>query len=449
VLSFRAAVSAGALVLAAGALPAVADTGAHTGAGTAAAAPATEAVPSPTVTGPVETTATSHPFLSAPGLAERGYVEREYFLEGTARCTTGTSGAYRTRLVVRQPAQPTDASGAVVLEWNNVTGGYDQEYEWFTSHDSFMRAGVTWAGLSNQFAGVTDLKRVDPDRYGSLHFPGDLCSEDVFSQAAQALRAPAGVDPLAGQPLRHLIAGGHSQSGTKLTGYYHDFQPRHRLVDGFMIRGNHDEIRTDEVRVPVIRVQSETTLTDGADPADLDGPFYRRWDVAGTSHVDKQQVTYKDPLVERDRGAGTPLQCVKEPFSRVPFTYALSAAYSHMVRWLDTGVRPPVAPRFAVDALGGIARDGRGNALGGIRLPEHEVPTATSNGDNSGVGFCILYGSHEPFDAVTLRALYPTRDAYVQAFDEAAQRAVRDGFVLPYDGAAARRQARRVDLGLG
>jgi hypothetical protein len=47
--------------------------------------------------------------------------------------------------------------------------------------------------------------------------------------------------------------------------------------------------------------------------------------------------------VARDRGAGTPLACVQEPFSRVPFAYALSAAYAHMVRWFDTGVQPPVS----------------------------------------------------------------------------------------------------------
>ncbi len=429
-------------------LPAVA---APSGQAPRAAAPVRGAdVPTPTVTGPIGSTPTSHTFLSAPGLGAAGYVEREYFIEGTARCGNGTSGDYRTRLVVRRPAKAADAQGTVVLEWNNVTGGYDQEYEWFTAHDAFMRAGITWVGVSNQFAGVNDLKRVMPERYGSLQFPGDLCSEDVFSQAAKALRSPAagGPRPLAGQKLTHLVAGGHSQSGTKLTGYYNTFQPQTGLFDAFMIRGNHDDIHTDEVRVPVMRVQTETTVTDGADPSDLDGPWYRRWEVAGTSHVDEQQVTYKDPLVARDRGAGTPLACVQEPFSRVPFTYALSAAYLHMVRWLDSGVRPPVAPRFEVDGNGLIARDADGNARGGIRLPQHEVPTATNTGDNAGVGFCVLYGSWQPFDTATLRADYGTKKAYVAQVDAAVQRALAAGWVLPADAAAARGEARRADLGL-
>ena len=43
-----------------------------------------------------------------------------------------------------------------------------------------------------------------------------------------------------------------------------------------------------------------------------------------------------------------------------------------------------------------IARDSFGNALGGIRLAEHAVATATNSGENTGGGFCFLTGWHEP-----------------------------------------------------
>jgi hypothetical protein len=416
------------------------------------AAAADEPVPSPTVTGPIPVTEDSYPFLSTDVVDAYGYVEEEFFLEGTARDYNGGqvqgTSPYRTRIVVRRPAAAQDASGPVVLEWNNVTGGFDQEFEWFTSHEYFMRSGITWVGVSNQSVGINDLRRWNPERYGSLVFEGDQYSEDVFSQAAQALLAPAEVDPLAGIRPSPLIAGGHSQSGTRLAGYYNEIHPLHGLVDGFMIRGIENEVHDEEVRVPVLRVQTETDFTEGSNASDEDSEFYRRWEVAGSSHVDWQQQQYRVPLIERDRGSATPLVCVEPPFSRIPFQHVLNAGYDAMVRWLETGTPPPTAPRFEADAFDRIQCDEHGNALGAIRLPEHEVPTATNTGDNVGAGFCILYGSHEPFDQETLAELYPTHEAYVAAFEAAAGAAVQGGFLLPVDAERSIAAARAADLGL-
>ena len=418
---------------------------------TTTAAAAAESTPAARVTGPVAVTADSRPFLSTDVVDAYDYVEEEFFVEGVAfDHIFKVDSPYRTRIVVRRPAAAADANGAVVLEWTNVTGGYDQEYEWFTSHDYFMRTGTTWVGVSNQYVGVNELKRVMPKRYGSLVFAGDGASEDVFSQTARALLAPAptGPDPLAGARPDVLLAAGHSQSGTKLAGYYNTFQPRLGLFDGFMVRGIEEAVRTDEVKVPLLRVQTETDFTEGSRRADVDGEFYRRWEVSGTSHVDKQQVTYKDPLVLRDRGSQTPVACLTEPYSRIPFGHVLNAGYEAMIRWVRTGTPPPVSPRFTADALDVITRDAQGNALGGIRLPQHAVPTATNTGDNNGVGFCILYGSHEPFEQATLRTLYATHDQYVSAVKRVAKQRVAEGFLLPVDAEATVAQARAADLGL-
>jgi hypothetical protein len=419
-------------------------------AGALAAAPeAQQPVPAPTVTGPVAVTEDSFPFLSTDVVDDFGYVEEEFFLEGTAFDDIfQVPSAYKTRIVVRRPAAAQDANGTVVLEWNNVTGGYDQEYDWFTSHEYFMRSGITWVGVSNQYVGVQELKRRKPQRYSTLRFEGDGASDDVYSQAAQALLAPTGVDPLAGSRPRLLLAAGHSQSGSKLAGYYNDEQPEHALFDGFMLRGIENDVDTDAVRVPVLRVQTETDFTEGSKADDVDSEFYRRWDVAGASHVDHQQVTYKDPLVLRDRGSLTPVVCLEEPYSRIPFQHALNAGYESMARWLTTGTPPPSSPRFTANGLDVIQRDAWGNALGGIRLPQHEVPTATNTGDNQGAGFCFLYGSYQPFDQQTLNELYPTHEAYVTAIEHVAAQRVAEGFLLPADAEKAVAAARAADLGL-
>ena len=114
------------------------------------------------------------------------------------------------------------------------------------------------------------------------------------------------------------------------------------------------------------------------------------------------------------------------------------------MRWLDTGVAPPHAPNFVItsvtppdtttDSFGtNVARDGYGNALGAIRLPEHAVPVATNTGTNFGPGLCFLNGTYLPFDAATLSTLYPTRQAYLLKFAAATLATYKQGFLLPED----------------
>lgn len=104
------------------------------------AAAATAAAAGPTVTVPP---AGSHgfPFLAAAeDLGSYGYTESEYFFSGTAtsyaksglwtsdgRWNVRASGtaAYKSRLLVRRPADPAKFNGTVVVEWLNVSGQID------------------------------------------------------------------------------------------------------------------------------------------------------------------------------------------------------------------------------------------------------------------------------------------------------------------------------------
>jgi hypothetical protein len=66
---------------------------------------------------------------------------------------------------------------------------------------------------------------------------------------------------------------------------------------------------------------------------------------------------------------------------------------------------------------------------------------------NSGASFCVLYGSHEPFSAEKIAALYPSHEAYVQAVRQATHRIVREGFVLEEDGKEIIRDAMDSTIG--
>jgi hypothetical protein len=95
-----------------------------------------------------------------------------------------------------------------------------------------------------------------------------------------------------------------------------------------------------------------------------------------------------------------------------------------------------------------IVRDARGNALGGIRTPQVEVPIATLSGEGqTGTLLCILFGTTTPFDAATLAALYPDHASYVSAFNAATDEAVQAGFILPPDAELMKAAAAASDIG--
>src|SRR5262245_57135781 len=91
-------------------------------------------VPTPTVTGPLQSTVPGDPgrdypfFAAVVDLKARGWVEEEFLFDGRANrydtpaLTTATvvdsDHPYKTRLVVRRPAAQERFNGTVIVEWN-------------------------------------------------------------------------------------------------------------------------------------------------------------------------------------------------------------------------------------------------------------------------------------------------------------------------------------------
>jgi hypothetical protein len=99
-------------------------------------------------------------------------------------------------------------------------------------------------------------------------------------------------------------------------------------------------------------------------------------------------------------------------------------------------------------------RDGDGNALGGVRLPDIAVPVGTSGGQNQPQTFtCMLVGSFLAFAATkaerertgdTRRSIeerYHGGDDYVNQVRVAAQDLMAWGFMLPEDAAVIVQEA--------
>jgi hypothetical protein len=424
------------------------------------------AVPSPTVSMPVWTSdkigdvSKNYPFFSPYAeLADYGYVQEEFFIEGTANryntpsLQTGSiidgNHPYKTRIVVRRPISQHQFNGTVLLEWQNVTAGYDIDAHWI-SWKHFMRSGYVWVGVSAQLVGVhqpvTGLKAWSPIRYGTLDVTAggtiidDSLCYDIFSQAARAIRCPSGIDPMGGLDVKLVLAIGASQSAIRLGTYYNSIHPLHNVVDGFYLlvgRFFGNVLRTD-LSTKVFQVVSEFEVKNGAYLRTPDSANRHTWEIAGAAHSGYDSYLYRKPIILRDGIPPSSIACTVEPvFSRNPTFYALNAAYDHLVRWVEHGTPPPTAPLIEGQFQGTtfiIARDSYGNALGGLRLPAFEVPIGTNNGaDNGGPAFCLLYGFFKPFDDATLHSLYPTHDTYVHAFRHATYEALKAGYIVKED----------------
>jgi hypothetical protein len=447
-------------------------------------------VPSPTLEGPI--TGNGRPFIASTNfdLAQVGYMQEEFFISGTATAYTsagpltsdgkwtvspGNTAAYKTRILVYRPTSPKKFNGTVLVEWLNVSGGLDAAPDWLGAHTELIREGFAWVGVSAQYVGVEGgpslgianlpLKLVNPARYGSLVHPHDSFSFDIFSQAGQAVRHPAGVRPLGDLVIKKLIAAGESQSAFRLVTYINAAHPVAGIYDGFLVhsRGAGGAplsespqtpiapprsvlIRTD-LRVPVLTFETETDLTFLGYFSDRqpDGKRFRLWEVAGTAHVDAYTLA-TGPTDLGDSPDVAKLVVTTDPIPGIitcplpvnagPQHFVLNAAIDALARWVRGG-RPPRRARRLEVAAGPpvtITRDAHGNALGGIRTPQVDVPIATLSGEGqTGSIICILFGTTTPFDAATLASLYGDNAAYVSAFKKATRRAVRAGFVLRPD----------------
>src|SRR4051794_33847629 len=183
-------------------------------------------VPNPIVTGPIQNGIRGGAYNRSRFPLVNGYVEQEFFYEGTARAADGTTAPYKSRILVRRPSDPAKFNGSVVLDWDNVTVPDDTDVGWLPMHTTIMERGLVYVAVAAQRLSIEAspiaLKQYVPVRYGSLSPPGDTYSFDIFSQAAEAV-----LDPVVLGTLRPLVTRrigiGASQSGSRLHDYINDW----------------------------------------------------------------------------------------------------------------------------------------------------------------------------------------------------------------------------------
>ena len=341
-----------------------------------------------TLTGPITVGHIIEPLTAHPlELAANGYVEQEFFASGTATAfkadsmpsdgkwtiTPTTTATYKTRIIVRRPANPAHFNGTVIVEWMNVSAG-ESAPDWDFLNPMLMRDGYAYVGVSAQKLGVdggsallgtpgssapnTGLVGDEPARYGSLHHPGDQYALDMYAQIGQALRAPH-QKALGGLKPKHILAVGESQSAFYLTTFADAIQPLTNTYDGIFIhsRGGSGaslagtsiasssgpdnlRIRTD-LKVPVFMSETQTDLIQlGYAPAQQPNTDkIRTWEIAGTSHADAYFV-----------GAAASILGCTTPVNSGPQHNVVQAAFTAFDKWVDNGTPPPSPPPFKLSS---------------------------------------------------------------------------------------------------
>ncbi|GAB17405.1 hypothetical protein GOEFS_032_00010 [Gordonia effusa NBRC 100432] len=403
----------------------------------------------------------------APNLELAGYTDTEFAVSGTAHGLTADGGVdeagFTTRIVVRRPQAATDFNGTVVTEWLNVSSGADGAPEYTYLAAELVRGGYAWVGVSAQYDGVEgstgsvglsrpgpkSLAGKDPERYGTLHHPGDAYCYNIFDLVGRHLRATdTPSHPLGGLTVDKVLAVGESQSAMALTTFVTTF--RSTTFDGFLIHsraaaqlplgaigagidvdatflGDPVTIPGD-VTAPVFIVQTETDVLTNFQfhrARQANTERVRTWEIAGSAHADHFQIgPYEEYL-------GCP-----DPVNRGQQRFVLRAALSHLCGWVADGTAPPLASPLELTGDEPTFRtDDVGNVRGGVRTPSVDAPTQVLTGivKDPVSRICLLFGATGAIPPTDLIARYGSHEGYLDAYTAAVDRSIAEGFVLEAD----------------
>lgn len=433
-------------------------------------------------------------------VTQSGYQVREFFFAGEA-VTFPSSDAppapYRSRMLVWTPTDPSRFNGTTVVEWAHVSdfGQFELTVELNYLSPLLVQRGYAFVLVSAEEGGVCDLgpigctstslRGANPQRYESLHHPGDRYSFDIFNQAMQAIKYPSGTAPLGNLRTQFIVAQGFQPSIDKwfpvgapdttastspfgLNGPLNAYltngaDAAAHLVDAFLIDAAAPGIEPDNYRVPTLHHLDESAYRR---TPTQDRPNHVTWEVIGAAHVDRWSGSHiyiprlgepavllrpQDEDTRRDAADNfgqvpdsSGEVCAPGPYtgSLFPRRFTLNAALVALDHWLETGVPAPAAPRAERvgpppdTAAKKLLRDADGNAIGGLRTPLIQVPVASYNGEA-----CIQAGTTTILSGERLAALYPTHRSYVEQLLAAVDEAVENRFLLCPDAQTILRKA--------
>lgn len=389
-------------------------------------------------------------------ISKYNYIEEEYFLSGMAqscqplgelagdgRWTIEMQNAepYETRILVRRPADADWFNGTVIVEWADMSNGYELTY---SEAQGIYENGFAYVSVTADQEGVDSLREWDHERYGDLNIPNAGMAYDIFTQAAQAIgpQRQAGVnDPMGGLEVKRMVAVGVSDAGSAVLSYVNAVQPAADTFDALIIAvcgGEARDLGSDtntigtlvrsDLTVPVMVLNSQSEALNYAQYRQPDTSLFRSWEIAGASHAPDRQSRFLRQKTDRD---GMTDAAEREYGSYLPnevnWLYTLDAAYLRVHEWITDGTAPQSFDPIVIENNAYVL-DEYGNVLGGVRLPEMEIPTARyiARPDQPQAGYTIRFSEEE------LTGLYPDHETYITKITAAADEAENAGVILPY-----------------
>jgi Alpha/beta hydrolase domain len=275
---------------------------------------------------------------------------------------------------------------------------------------------------------------------------------DILSEVGALLKSKAQHNPLHRFPVERVYLTGQSQTAGYTRTYASAISPLARLpsgkpiYDGFLGSGHmawqvplnncaaplaagDPRLITHALGVPDIEISAQSDLVTNASTrrpdSDASPDLFRHYEVAGASHVDTWELaSFPDSSDLTRSGVGANVastaRCTPAtpPISAFPVRYAFNGAWRNLERWVREATAPPRAAFVQMTRAKAsgqtIVVDPFGNAIGGVRMPYVDVPTATWRGNRAGGGGCMLLGYSIPFGRERWHTLYASHSDYVR-----------------------------------
>jgi len=366
---------------------------------------------------------------------------------------------------------------------------------WGYLHEQILEHGDAWV-LVTPPGSSEGLKKFNPTRYSAMSFanpaPDAPCAAaanakqkkgpagpspqeeglkwDMLSQVAAALKSSSG--PMGNLKVQNVFM---TVQGSETVTYINALHSRATLengkpaYDGYLIKNAAPASRLNQcdaapargdarqaianVNVPVINVVAQGELIGSLamrkpDSDDPNGRF-RQYEIAGAAHIDRHAYialpTYADQRLTGGSVQGNPdwpfaAQCEPPiPLSTHPLLmYSFNAALANLEAWARKGTVPPKAERIALKDEGtpmvAIAVDEVGSAVGGVRNPWVDAPTATMFTVTPGPGTCRELGHVVAFDSARIKMLYSDQKKYAAKVTQSVDRGVKEHLFTEYDG---------------
>jgi hypothetical protein len=444
----------------------------------------------------IPVTEKSVPFAQASekcNFAEIGYVEEEYFMWGTANIyengedhapiTIYKDAPYVNRFIVRRPKDVGKFSGNVVIEILNATALFDIDRIWVNSWKYFTRNGDIYIGITSKSDVLDSLYAADRERYSILSWENPLPNRpepkntvfkffpqyeaglfwDMLTDFAKALRTKSEINPISQYDNYKLYLTGWSQSATYIVRYVKSFAYLEKncsegpIFDGYLAAGggarpaplnSYEPIILSGksyfdsegagimgAREPYIAVntESENEAVRWKGDSDIPGNLFRAYEIPGASHDSVNNIlkwyNADENYMVGNRKVYKGIDGLPNDY---PYEYVFNAAFRNLYCWVREGVPAPHAEPIKRGPDGKNIRDVFGNAVGGIRTPFIDLPTATYYGFSTKPdGSQSVFGHMNPFSKEKMQAIYTSLKNYRNLAEKSTDCAVALGFILP------------------